>query len=190
MLKNNFLISIILIFIFSCQPIEIVDDVVFDYDQFNKININAKIKNINNLYEPKYDNYYIDHSLIKSPISYLVNWLDKNINLFGNENLLEINILDSSLKKTEIKNDETNKYKEKTIFLFEISYLIEFILYDNNNYILASTIVEAKRSTTSGKYISLKEKEKIIDYLIFKCLKDFSNKANELIKIHLKNFTV
>ena len=31
-----------------------------------------------------------------------------------------------------------NKYKEKTIFLFEINYLVEFILYDNDNSILAS----------------------------------------------------
>jgi len=81
-----------------------------------------------------------------------------------------------------------NKYKEKTIFLFEINYLVEFILYDNNNYILASIIVEANRNTTSGKYISIQESEKIIDYLIFNSLRDFSNKAQELIKIHLKNF--
>ena len=79
-------------------------------------------------------------------------------------------LLNSSLKKSEIKNNELNKYKEKTIFLFEINYLVEFILYDNNNSILSQcTIVEANRSTTSGKYISIQESEKIIDYLIFQC---------------------
>tara|TARA_B110000116_G_scaffold84920_1_gene73978 strand:+ start:50 stop:622 length:573 start_codon:yes stop_codon:yes gene_type:complete len=188
MLKNNFFIFVIFIFVVSCQPVEVIDDIVFDYSQFTKVSLIAETKNIKNLYEPKYSENYIDYSLSKSPITYLNQWLNANVNTFGNENLLEINVLNSSLKKSEIKNNELNKYKEKTIFLFEINYLVEFILYDNNNSILASVIVEANRSTTSGKYISIQESEKIIDYLIFNSLRDFSNKAQELIKIHLKNF--
>jgi hypothetical protein len=188
MLKNNFFLFIIFIFVVSCQPVEVIDDIVFDYSQFTKVSLIAETKNIKNLYEPKYSENYIDYSLSKPPITYLNQWLNANVNTFGNENLLEINVLNSSLKKSEIKNNELNKYKEKTIFLFEINYLVEFILYDNNNSILSSIIVEANRSTTSGKYISIQESEKIIDYLIFNSLRDFSNKAQELIKIHLKNF--
>ena len=37
-------------------------------------------------------------------------------------------------------------------------YMLEFLLLDDNDLILATTIVESKRSTTSGKFISLNEK--------------------------------
>ena len=103
---------------------------------------------------------YIDHSLSKPPIEYLIKWLDNNVNLFGNENLLEINILDSSLKKSEIPNMNSKKYKEKTIFLFEISFLVEFILYDDSNLFWLVQLLNQKERTTSGKYISLKEIQK------------------------------
>jgi hypothetical protein len=53
---------------------------------------------------------------------------------------------------------------------------------------LANSIVEAKRTTTSGKFISLMESERIIDTLILDCLIDFSKKSEELIKIHMNNF--
>ena len=69
-----------------------------------------------------------------------------------------------------------------------MSFLVEFLLYDKNNFLLASSLVETKTTTTSKKYISLQEKEKIIDQLTFNCLTDFSKKAEELIKIHFKYF--
>ena len=59
------------------------------------------------------------------------------------------------------------------------------MIYDDSNFKLASTIVEANRTTTSGKYISLIEVERIIDDMIYKCLKDFSKKTKELIKDHM-----
>ena len=72
--------------------------------------------------------------------------------------------------------------------MYEANFLVEFILYNDDNAILANTIVEAKRTTTSGKFISLDENEKIIDNLIYDCLIDFTKKSNELIKDHMKNF--
>ena len=39
-----------------------------------------------------------------------------------------------------------------------------------------------------GKYISINENEKIIDELIFNCLKDFTRKSKETINLHMKNF--
>ena len=186
--RNKIFIFIILVFISSCQKVEILEPIVFDYNQFTKISINAEKKNTIILYEPKFDEPFIDHSLENSPILYFNNWINNNIQTFGTNNHFEINVIDASVKKTEIPNIDSKKYKEKTIFLYEVNYLVEFVIYDDSNFKLASTIVEANRTTTSGKYISLIETERIIDDMIYKCLKDFSNKAKELIKDHMNQY--
>ena len=61
---------------------------------------------------------------------------------------------------------KAKKYEEKTIFLYEVFFLVEYTLYDDNDYLLAITSVESTRSTTSKKYISLNEKEVIINNLL------------------------
>ena len=186
--RNKIFIFIILVFISSCQKVEILDPIVFDYNQFTKVSINAEKKNTIILYEPKFVEPFIDHSLENSPILYFNNWAKNNIQTFGTKNYFEINVIDASVKKTEIPNIDSKKYEEKTIFLYEINYLVEFVIYDDSNFKLASAIVEANRTTTSGKYISLIEVERIIDDMIYKCLKDFSNKSKELIKDHMKQY--
>jgi len=186
--KNKIFIFIILVFISSCQKVEILDPIVFDYNQFTNVSINAEKKNTIILYEPKFVEPFIDHSLENSPILYFNNWSKNNIQTFGTRNHFEINVIDASVKKTEIPNIDSKKYEEKTIFLYEVNYLVEFVIYDDSNFKLASTIVEANRTTTSGKYISLIETERIIDDMIYKCLKDFSNKTKELIKDHMNQY--
>ena len=186
--RNKIFIFIILVFISSCQKVEILDPIVFDYNQFTKISINAEKKNTIILYEPKFVEPFIDHSLENSPILYLNSWTKNNIQTFGTKNYFEINVIDASVKKTEIPNIDSKKYEEKTIFLYEVNYLVEFVIYDDSNFKLASAIVEANRTTTSGKYISLIEVERIIDDMIYKCLKDFSKKSKELIKDHMKQY--
>ena len=186
--KNKILILIILLFLSSCQKVEILDPIVFDYNQFTKVSINAEKKNTIILYEPKFVEPFIDHSLENSPILYFNNWTKNNIQTFGRNNHFEINVIDASVKKTEIPNINSKKYEEKTIFLYEVNYLVEFVIYDDSNFKLASTIVEANRTTTSGKYISLIEVERIIDDMIYKCLKDFSNKSKDLIKDHMNQY--
>lgn len=190
MLKNNLknFIFFLIACLFSCQPVEILDDVVFDYNQLPKIFISAEQKNVTELYESKFTEPYIDHSLENSPKEYLINWFEKNLNIVGTENSFVMNILDASLKKSEVPNTNGKKYGEKTIFLFELSFLVEFILYDDSKFILSNSLVEAKRTTTSSKFISLIETEKIIDNLILDCLIDFSKKSEELIQIHMKSF--
>ena len=56
---------------------------------------------------------------------------------------------------------------KKYNFKYEIFYLLEFNLFDDSANLIASTLVEASRSTTSGLYISIQEKEKIVDNLIY-----------------------
>ena len=186
--KSKIILFIILLLIFSCQKVEILDPIVFDYNQFTRLSINAEKKNTIILYEPKFVEPFIDHSLENSPILYFNNWSKNNIQTFGTNNYFEINVIDASVKKTEIPNTDSKKYEEKTIFLYEVNYLVEFIIYDDSNFKLASTIVEANRTTTSGKYISLIEVERIIDDMIYKCLRDFANKSKELINDHMNEY--
>jgi hypothetical protein len=190
MFKNNFYLFIFLLFFYSCQPVELIDKIIFDYDNLSQITLSANQKDINNLYESRYIDSYIDNSLKHPPVFFLTKWLDYNIDLIGNENKFEVNILESSLKKSEIKNNELKKYQEKTIFLFEVKYLVEFILFSDNNSVLGTLTVEVKRTTTSSKFISIQENDNIISYLILDCLNEFSKKSEELIKIHLKNYVL
>ena len=82
----------------SCQPIEIIEPVVFDNDQLFSISINAENIEIKQTYEPKYIDPYIDHSLEYSPVKRLQSWIQTNVNTFGKKNTLKINILDASIK--------------------------------------------------------------------------------------------
>ena len=192
-LNINKLFKIIFLFfvftpLFSCQPVEILDEVIFDNNLLTKININAEHKYINDIYEINYVDPYIDHSIKHTPLLRIKNWLDQNINIFGTQNKLTINIIDASLTRIERKNDSKKKYEENTEFFYEMHYILEFLLHDDNDLILATTIVEAKRSTTSGKFISLSEKEKIVDTLILDSLIDVSLKSEELLKKYMFEF--
>ena len=174
--------------IFSCQPIEILDKIAFDYNLLPIIEISAKKINIIELYESKYDEPYIDYTLINSPNEYLIKWFKNNIDNIGFQNKLVINILDASLKKTEILDEKAKKYEEKSFFLFELNFLVQYILFDDSDFILAKTIVEANRTTTTGKHISINESNLIIDNLILESLRDFSSKSDELMHIYMRNF--
>ena len=189
---NYFLrFSILLFFLFSlssCNKIEVIDKIVFDYNQLPKIVFSAEQKIIKETYETKFSDPFIDYSLSKPPKEHLKSWIESNFSIIGTENKLIINIIDSSLKKSEVVNANANKYEEKTIFLFEINYLADYILYDNSNAMLSSTTVETKRSITSGKFISLMESDRIIDSLILEALTDFAKKTEELIKIHMSEY--
>ena len=192
LIYNNFLqFFILLIFLFavsSCNKIEVLDEIVFDYDQLPKIVFSAEQKKVKETYETKFSDPFIDHSLPKPPKEHLKSWMESNFAIIGTENKLIINIIDSSLTKSEVANANAKKYEEKTIYLFEINYLAEYILYDDSNAILSSTTVETKRSITSGKFISLMESDRIIESLILDALTDFAKKTEELIKIHMSGY--
>ena len=101
------------IFISSCQQTNITESVVFDNNRLSKISINVKNIEINQIYKAIYSEPYIDHSLINPPIKRLEDWIYQNLKIFGTENKLEINIIDASIKKTEIVNEDSKKFEEK-----------------------------------------------------------------------------
>jgi len=172
----------------SCQPIEIIEPVVFDNDQLSNISINVKNIEIKQTYEPKFIDPYIDYSLKYPPVERLKSWIQTNVNLLGNNNILKVNILDASMKKTEEQDLKAKKFEEKDIFKYEVFYLMEFNLYDDSNYLIASTIVESYRSTTSRRFISISETEKIIDDLILESLRDITKESNKLLNLYMSDY--
>ena len=100
LIYNNFLqFFILLIFLFavsSCNKIEVLDEIVFDYDQLPKIVFNAEQKKVKETYETKFSDPFIDYSLPKPPKEHLKSWIESNFAIIGTENKLIINIIDSS----------------------------------------------------------------------------------------------
>ena len=120
-LKIKF-IFFILFFIFSCQSIEVLDEVIFEYNQLPKVSINAKEKLINEVYEINYVNPYIDHSIKNPPISRLKDWISQNISVFGSQNKLVINIIDASLKKLKEKTKIRKNIKKRQNFFMKFIF--------------------------------------------------------------------
>ena len=85
-------------------------------------------------------------------------------------------------------NDGAKKYEERTIFNYELFYLVEYELYDSSGFLIANTTVESSRSTTSQKYISLNETEIIINDLLFLAMKDYIKEAKNQLSIYMKDY--
>jgi len=189
--KNKFLPYYVFVFlcfvIASCQPVKL-ENVVFDNNLLSKININAEKKIINKVYEINYLDPYIDNTVNPTAIERLNNWLDENLIVFGTENKLIINILEASLTKIERNVENKKLFNEKTEFYYEMKFKVEYILYDDNDFILSTTEANTKRSTTSSKYLSLYEKEKVANELILESLEDISLKSFEMLKLHMAKF--
>ena len=91
-------------------------------------------------------------------------------------------------KQYKLQNSEAKNFDEKTNYKYELFYLIEFNLYDDSRNLVASTLVENSRSTTSGLLISIQEREKIIDDLIYQGLNDISNETKLLLIKYMGDF--
>ncbi len=185
-LKINLIVF--LFFLASCQPIEILTPTEIDNTRLESISINAKDLSINIKYKPIFSEENIEDQLKNPPIELLTNWLNENIIKFGSQNTFKINILDASIYKKEIQNVNAKKYEEKTIFKYEIYFLVEYELYDDSDILLANTTVESFRSTTSQKYISLNERDLIINDLLFKSLIDFTNETKSMINLYMSQY--
>ena len=184
----RYLAILFFVFINACQQTNITESVVFDNNRLSKISINVNDIEINKIYKAIYSDPYIDHSLINPPIQRLENWIYENVKIFGKKNKLEINIIDASIKKLEVEKKDSKKIQEKNIFKYELFYLVEYNLLTNADYVIATTIVESKRTTTSGRYISILEKEKIIDKLIWESLENISIQSNALLKKYMADY--
>ena len=184
-LKNNYLVVIIFLYVLSCQPVEIIEPVNFDYSKLDKISISANEIIINSEYKPKFSNKNIEDQIPNPPINIIKEWNNQNILNFGKENKLIINILDASIIKQEVNNIEAEKYEEKTVFKYKIFFLVEYELYDNSNFLIANTTVESSRSTTSKKYISLNERDIVINNLLHDALKDFIKETKSMMNTYM-----
>jgi len=185
---NKIFSFLLFAFIISCQPIEQIEEVVFDNSQLSKINILSKDIEVKTIFEKKITDPYIGHTLRIEPSQRIANWINDNFKAIGNENKLEVVILDSSLLKTAFENKDTKNFDEKKNYKYELFYLIEFNLYDDSNNLVASTLVETIRSTTSGVYISIQNTEKVIDDLVYLSLLDLSLESNKLLKQYMSDF--
>ena len=174
--------------IFSCQPIEKIERIVFDNNQFSKFDILSNSIEITEIFEKKISNPYIGHTLEVDPSQRIINWVNDNFKAIGNENIFTVTILDASLTQIEIENNEAKNFDEKTNYKYELFYLIEFNLYDDSRNLVASTLVENSRSTTSGLLISIQEREKIIDDLVYQGLNDISNESKLLLIKYMGDF--
>jgi len=185
-LKNSFIF--IFLIVLSCQPFEILKPVEIDTSKLDIISINAKVIEINKKYNSVFSQNNIEEQIKQTPIDIMIEWSQKNILKIGNENKLVINILDASITKTEIENIDAKKYEEKTIFIYELFFLVEYELYNDSGFLKANTTVETSRSTTSQKYISLNEVEIIINDLLITTIKDYINETKNQLSIYMKDY--
>ena len=64
------------------------------------------------------------------------------------------------------------------------------MLYNDDNQIVATSKTEVNRSTTSSKFISLNERNRILDNMTLESLNDLSKKSVELLKIHMSEYVL
>lgn len=181
------LVFICLLVLFSCQKTEFFDEVVFDNSLLNRISINAEEKEIKVSYETIINKPFIDHVMEILPVKRATSWLENNINNLGTENKLVIDIQNASITRKDIKGEikVAGIIKEQDEYLYELNFEVLFVLYNDSNQVLATTTTEVLHSTTSNKFISLNERNNILDNLTLNSLKDLSNTSVELLKIHM-----
>ena len=185
-----FIVIISLLVLSSCQNTQLLEDVVFDNSLLNKITVNAENKEINVSYETTFDEPFIDHVMETLPTTRIISWLENNISNFGTENKLVIDIQNASIARKDI-NSEINVagiVKKQNEYLYELNLEVFFILYNDSSQILATTKTEVLHSTTSSKFISLNERDRILDNLTKDALKELSNKSVELLKLHMSAY--
>ena len=173
----------------SCQKTEFLEDIVFDNSLLNNISFIAEEKEIKISYETTFNETYIDHVMEISPTMRISSWLENNINNFGTFNKIVVNIQKASIIRKEINNEikinVAGITKKQNEYLYELNFEVLFLLYNDNDQLLATTKVEVFRSTTSGQFISLNERDRILDNLTLDSLRDLSNKSVEVLKVHM-----
>lgn len=190
--KINIILIILCLFLSSCQKTEFIQEIVFDNNLLKKINISAKQVEINNLYDLTLSEPFVDHFMETTPVSRVELWLNENVIKFGNSNLLVIDIIDASITQNEIKQNSNKKYSinNKKEYIYEINFLLDFNLIDDSNMILSSVSVKVNHTTTSGDYISIGERNKLLDLLTLQALRNLSDKSLELLENHMQEYLI
>ena len=65
---KKLIIILLLLVTFACQPIEKIDHIVFDNNQFSRFNIQTNYIEINEVFEKKISEPYIGHTDRKSVV--------------------------------------------------------------------------------------------------------------------------
>ena len=94
------------LFLQSCESVEVVEDVVFDYTQFSKLTFLCNTLEIKDEYTPTYEDPFVDHLLTISPSTRVSDWVNANVKGFGVENKLVIIIKEASITSFESKVEE------------------------------------------------------------------------------------
>ena len=175
------------LFLSSCEKTKFLEDVVFDNSILSGISFNVAEKEINIIYESTFNDPFVDYVMATSPTTRVISWLETNINNFGTMNKIVIDVQKASITRKEIisKVEIKGIVKKQNEYLYEIIFEILYFLYNDSNQILATTKAEVFRSTTSSQFISLNERNLILDDLTLDALKDLSNKSLELLKVHM-----
>ena len=187
-MKKLIINFLFLLTVMACQPIEKVNQIVFDNSQFAHFNILSSSIEIQEIFEQKITDPYIGHTLKINPSERIINWINDNFKPIGNENIFNVTILDASITQTQFENKDAKNFNEKINYKYELFYLLEFSLFDDSGNLVASTLVETSRSTTSGIYISIQEKENIIDDLIYNSLVDISSETKKQLINYMANY--
>ena len=189
-MKKISIYLLLLPILYSCQSIEVSEDIVFDYEQFTKLTFMSNDIEVKNLYNSNYNDPFIDHVMDKNPSARINEWINNNVKGFGVEKKLIITINDASIITEKVESQKkiagiSKKIKETQ---YNLNFEIVYSLYDDTDVPIANTEVKVTRSTTSADLISLYERDKILDELVYKSLMDLGKKSDELLKIYMKGY--
>ena len=189
-MKKIFIYLLLFPILYSCQSIEISEDIVFDYEQFTKLTFMSNDIEVKNLYNSNYNDPFIDHVMEKNPSVLINEWINSNVKGFGVEKKLIITINDASIIVEKVESQKkiagiSKKIKETQ---YNLNFEIVYSLYDDTDVPIANTEVKVTRSTTSADLIYLYERDKILDELVYKSLMDLGKKSDELLKIYMKGY--
>ena len=140
---------------------------------------------VKNLYKSNYNDPFIDHVMEKNPSVLINEWINSNVKGFGVEKKLIITINDASIIVEKVESQKKIAGISKKIK--ETQYNLNS-LYDDTDVPIANTEVKVTRSNTSADLISLYERDKILDELVYKSLMDLGKKSDELLKIYMKGY--
>ena len=83
-MKKIFIYLLLFPILYSCQSIEISEDIVFDYEQFTKLTFMSNDIEVKNLYKSNYNAPFIDHVMEKNPSDYMYYFnYGKNFKIIG-----------------------------------------------------------------------------------------------------------